>query len=211
VRLRAAWAHGHIGDGRPVEKLIQKLRDGDWSVRMRAAEVLGKLRAYQATEALLLLMRDKNVDVRSHAIAALTKIADPASADRLGSALKDADWRVRMGVALALAAIGVEKCLTYLRAASCDENEYVRKIARAVMKNGEGVSCKKTMKLGNVKDLPSGSMKAMHVCEGEILLVNLDSGIYAMNKSCTHRGCRLSDGTLEEKQCTTRAMVQSSM
>jgi 3-phenylpropionate/trans-cinnamate dioxygenase ferredoxin subunit len=64
------------------------------------------------------------------------------------------------------------------------------------MKNSKGVSCKKTMKPGNVKDLPSGSMKAVHAGEGEILIVNPDSGIYALNNSCTLRGCKLSDGTL---------------
>ena len=100
---------------RPVGKLIQKLSDGDWSVRMRAAGALGKIRAHQATDTLLVLLRDKNADVRRHAIAALTKNADPASADRLGYALKDTDWRVRGGVALALSAIGDEKSLTYSR------------------------------------------------------------------------------------------------
>jgi HEAT repeat protein len=62
VRLGAQRAPGHIGHEGPVEKLIQKFRDGDWSVKM--------------------------------------------------------------GVALALVAIWDEKNLTYLRAASCDENEY---------------------------------------------------------------------------------------
>jgi HEAT repeat protein len=141
VRLRAAWALGRIGDERAVGKLIRTLRDGDWSVRMRAADALGMLRAHQATDALLLLLRDENADVRRHAIAALTKIADPGSADRIGDTLKDADWRVRMGAALALAAIGNEKSLAYLKAASCDENEYVRKIAQAVLKSGGGGAC----------------------------------------------------------------------
>jgi nitrite reductase/ring-hydroxylating ferredoxin subunit len=197
VRLRAAWALGQIGDGRPVEKLILALRDGDWSVRMRAAEALGKLRVQRATGALLLLLRDKNADVRRHVIAALTKIADPASADRLGVALKDADWRVRMGAALALSAIGDAKSLAYLKTASCDENEYVRVIARAVSNTDTGESCTESANLGYEKDLPPGSMKARQAGDEEILLVNLENRIYALNNTCTHHGCRLSEGTLE--------------
>jgi HEAT repeat protein len=197
VRLRAAWALGRIGDERAVRKLILTLRDGDWSVRMRAAEALGTLKAHQATDALLLLLWDKNIDVRRHAIAALAKIADPASADRLGDTLKDPDWRVRMGAALALTAIGDAKSLAYLKAASCDDNEYVRLIALSSVKTGEGESCKKTVKLGYAKDLALGSMKAVQAGDREILLVNLDTGIYAIQNTCTHRGCRLSDGTLE--------------
>jgi nitrite reductase/ring-hydroxylating ferredoxin subunit len=197
VRLRAAWALGRIGDERAVKKLISTLRDGDWSVRMRAADALGRLRAHQATDALLLLLRDRNGDVRRHAIAALTKIADPGSADRLGEMLKNADWRVRMGAALALAAIRDEKSLTYLKAASCDENEYVRILALSSGKSGEGESCKKTTNLGPAKGLPAGSMKAVQAGDREILLVNLDTGIYAINNICTHHGCRLSDGSLE--------------
>jgi nitrite reductase/ring-hydroxylating ferredoxin subunit len=197
VRLRAAWALGRIGDERAVKKLILTLRDGDWSVRMRAAEARETLRAHQATDELLFLLRDKNADVRRHAIAALTKIADPASTDRLGDTLKDPDWRVRMGAALALTAIGGAKSLTYLRAASCDENEYVRLIALSSVKTGEGESCKKTVKLGFAKDLPEGSMKAVRAGNLEILLANTGTGIYAIHNICTHQGCRLSDGTLE--------------
>ena len=78
-------------------------------------------------------------------IAALTRIADPASADRLGDLLKDADWRVRMGAALALSAIGTEKSLDLLKAATCDENEYVQKIALAVT-NKRGESCEPVKK-----------------------------------------------------------------
>jgi nitrite reductase/ring-hydroxylating ferredoxin subunit len=197
VRLRAAWALGRIGDGRAAGKLVRTLRDGDWSVRMHAAGALGALRARDATDELLLLLRDKNPDVRRHVIGALTKIADPASADRLGDTLKDTDWRVRMGAALALTAIGDEKSLGYLRKASCDENEYVRTIALTSLKTGEGGSCTKMVMLGYAKDLPEGSMKAVQAGTLDILLVHTGTGIYAIGNTCTHRGCRLSDGTLE--------------
>jgi len=209
VRLRAAWALGRIGDERAIGGLIHTLRDGDWSVRMRAADALGTLRAHQATDELLLLLRDENADVRRHAIAALTRIADPASADRLGASLKDRDWRVRMGAALALAALGDEKSLTYLKTASCDENEYVRMISMSSVKSGDGGSCKKTVKIGDIKDFPSGSMKTVLAGDREILLVNMENRIYALNNTCTHHGCKLSGGTLEGEnvQCPCHGSV----
>jgi len=49
-----------------------------------------------------------------------------------------------MGAALALSAIGTEKSLDLLKAATCDENEYVQKIALAVIKKGE--SCEPVKK-----------------------------------------------------------------
>ncbi len=197
VRLRAAWALGRIGDERAVGKLVSTLRDGDWSVRMRAADALGTLRAHPATDALLPLLRDENADVRRHVIGALTKIADPAAAGRLGDTLKDADWRVRMGAALALAAIGDEKSLGYLKKATGDENGYVRTIARSVLKTDTEEPPVKRVNLGPEKDVPAGSMRARKAGDRDVLLVNLDSRIYAINNICTHRGCKLSDGTLE--------------
>lgn len=197
VRLRAAWALGRIGDRRAVKKLIRTLRDGDWSVRMRGADALGALRAEEATADLLLLLRDGNADVRRHAVKALTQIADPASADRISDALKDTDWRVRMGAALALAAIGDEKSISHLRAALSDENEYVRKIAQTVLKSDGGMTSTMTIKAGDVKDLPPGSMKAVQAGDREVLLVNLDGRIFAINNRCTHHGCGLSEGKLE--------------
>jgi nitrite reductase/ring-hydroxylating ferredoxin subunit len=48
-----------------------------------------------------------------------------------------------------------------------------------------------------VNDLKSGEKLGL-VLEGEpVLLVNLENEYYAIGGKCTHRGCMLSDGTLE--------------
>jgi nitrite reductase/ring-hydroxylating ferredoxin subunit len=104
---------------------------------------------------------------------------------------------VRIGAALALTAIGDAKSPAYFRAASCDDNKYVRLIALSSMKTGQGESCKKTVMPGGAKDLPAGSMKAVKAGDREILLASPDTGIYAIDNVCTDRGCRLSAGTLE--------------
>lgn len=52
-------------------------------------------------------------------------------------------------------------------------------------------------KLGNVNDLPVGDMHAVKMGDREILLIRLDTGIYAMDNFCTHGACRLANGKLE--------------
>lgn len=87
---------------------------------------------------------------------------------------------------------------------SCDENEYVRKIVHAVLKTDDGHVLRKTSKDWLCKRSPlPGSMRAVQIENKEILLVNLDNKIYEINNTCTHRGCRLSDGNLEQEtvQC----------
>jgi len=54
-------------------------------------------------------------------------------------------------------------------------------------------------------------MKAVQTGDREILLVNLDTGIYAINTICTYRGCRLSGGSLEGDTVTARSMGRPSM
>jgi nitrite reductase/ring-hydroxylating ferredoxin subunit len=196
VRLRAAWALGLIGDRRATGRLIRALSDGDWAVRMRAAEALGRLGEREALDPLLLALRDEKADVRRHAIGALNRIADPSSADRLGDALNDTDWRVRMGAALALSAIGDEKSLLHLWRATCDENEYVRKIAQAFMGKKEE-ECAMEITIGPGEEPADNSMNVVHVDEKELLVTKLNGKFFAIGNICTHMGCKLSRGTLD--------------
>lgn len=55
----------------------------------------------------------------------------------------------------------------------------------------------KQMKFGNEKDLPVGDMKVVKAGDREILLVKLESGIYALDNFCVHGGCRIGYGKLE--------------
>jgi HEAT repeat protein len=105
---------------------------------MRAAAALGEIGSHDALEPLLLSLRDVNADVRRHVIGALITMADAESADRVGVMLKDTDWKVRMGAALILSAIGDEVSIRYLKNASGDENEYVRRIVEASLKKYSG-------------------------------------------------------------------------
>src|SRR3990170_427795 len=53
------------------------------------------------------------------------------------------------------------------------------------------------VKIGSLTDFPAGSMIKVQVKSEDVLVVNISGKIYAMGDVCTHRGCSLSEGTLE--------------
>jgi len=53
------------------------------------------------------------------------------------------------------------------------------------------------LKSGTVQDLPVGDMNIVKDGDREILLIRLETGIYALDNHCIHGGCRLVHGTLE--------------
>jgi len=52
-------------------------------------------------------------------------------------------------------------------------------------------------KIGQLGDFPSGSMKKVQVNDENALVANISGRIYAIVDTCTHRGCSLSEGTIE--------------
>jgi nitrite reductase/ring-hydroxylating ferredoxin subunit len=64
-------------------------------------------------------------------------------------------------------------------------------------------------KLASTTDLKPNQMKAVNTNGTSILLVNLDGVFYAIGNKCTHRGCALSNGTLNRDtvQCACHGSV----
>jgi nitrite reductase/ring-hydroxylating ferredoxin subunit len=54
------------------------------------------------------------------------------------------------------------------------------------------------VKVGSLVDFPAGSMKKVQVHDEDALVANLSGKIYAIGDECTHRGCSLSEGTIED-------------
>jgi nitrite reductase/ring-hydroxylating ferredoxin subunit len=65
------------------------------------------------------------------------------------------------------------------------------------------------MKFGYEKDLPVGDMNVVKAGDREVLLVRLDTGIYALDNFCSHGGCRLGYGKLEGE--TIRCLCHGSV
>ena len=65
------------------------------------------------------------------------------------------------------------------------------------------------VKVTTKKDVPAGKMIGVESSGQKILVANLSGSYYAIGNICTHRGCKLSDGTLdgENVQCPCHGSV----
>ena len=52
------------------------------------------------------------------------------------------------------------------------------------------------VKIATTKELSEGKMMLVEANGSPILLVNIKGEYYAIGNKCTHRGCKLSNGTL---------------
>ena len=53
------------------------------------------------------------------------------------------------------------------------------------------------IRIGNVKDVAAGQMRAFDVAGTKVDVANADGHLYALEDTCTHRGCSLASGRLE--------------
>ena len=56
------------------------------------------------------------------------------------------------------------------------------------------------VKVGSIKDVPAGEMIGIDNSGQKIVVANVNGSYYAIGNVCTHRGCKLSEGTLEGDQ-----------
>ncbi len=54
------------------------------------------------------------------------------------------------------------------------------------------------VKVASTKDLTQGKMMGTEADGKQILVANVDGKHYAIGDKCTHRGCKLSSGSLKE-------------
>jgi nitrite reductase/ring-hydroxylating ferredoxin subunit len=53
------------------------------------------------------------------------------------------------------------------------------------------------VRIGNVKDVVAGQIRAFDVAGTKVAVANADGHLYALENTCTHRGCSLASGRLE--------------
>jgi 3-phenylpropionate/trans-cinnamate dioxygenase ferredoxin subunit len=65
----------------------------------------------------------------------------------------------------------------------------------------EGLSISEDfVKIGPLNDFPVGSKKKIQVKDEDIFVANLSGKIYAISDTCTHRGCSLSEGEIQNNE-----------
>lgn len=118
---------GKIEDNRPLESLINLLKDEDASVRKKAIKALGKISDSRAVAPLIQALKDRSSTARELAVVSLSKIAKTGSPEPFFRALKDKDHYIRQGAAEVLDKIGWEPSnnieLTYYLAAKQEWNK----------------------------------------------------------------------------------------
>lgn len=65
------------------------------------------------------------------------------------------------------------------------------------MTSSEEKSINNIIRVGYEKDLPVGDYNAVEADGREILLVHLDTIIYALQNNCIHGGCRIAQGKFD--------------
>jgi len=53
------------------------------------------------------------------------------------------------------------------------------------------------VRIGNVRDVAAGQMRAFDVAGTKVDVANAGGHLYALENTCTHRGCSLASGKLE--------------
>lgn len=66
-----------------------------------------------------------------------------------------------------------------------------------IMTTGDDTSGKTTVWAGPFSDLPVGDTTIVKAKDREILIIRLETGIYALENSCIHGGCNLLHGIVE--------------
>ena len=60
------------------------------------------------------------------------------------------------------------------------------------------------VRVGKVNDVAAGQMRAFDVAGTKVDVANADGHLYAVEDTCTHRGCSLATGKLEGTTVTCR-------
>ena len=58
------------------------------------------------------------------------------------------------------------------------------------------------IKAASTKDIPSQGMTGVTVKDTPVLIANVNGKYFAIGNECTHKGCTLSDGQLEDNNVT---------
>ena len=56
------------------------------------------------------------------------------------------------------------------------------------------------VKVASTKDIPAGKMIGAENSGQKVVVANVNGSYYAIGNICTHRGCKLSEGTLNGQQ-----------
>ncbi len=69
----------------------------------------------------------------------------------------------------------------------------------------------KKINVCKASEIPAGSMQSFDVCGESVLIANVAGRFYAIGNICTHIHAELSEGHLDENECTVECALHNAV
>jgi HEAT repeat protein len=134
--LTAALEHLLPEESDKSPKWIAQLKSGDTENMIQAARALGELKDKTAVEPLVLIFHNPQLSgrVRLAAAEALIKLESAPAVVTLLAALRGKDWHIRRNAVAVLGQLRADWAIEPIIERMADENDIVRRTARAALK-----------------------------------------------------------------------------
>ena len=67
------------------------------------------------------------------------------------------------------------------------------------------------IRVASLGEVPDGELRAFELPAGRIAVVHSENRLFAIGDACTHAGCSLADGDLDDGEETVRCAVDGSV
>lgn len=67
------------------------------------------------------------------------------------------------------------------------------------------------MRLGALGEIPEGELRAFDTPHGRIAVAHVDARLFAFGDECTHLGCSLADGALDDREVAVTCPCHGSV
>lgn len=67
------------------------------------------------------------------------------------------------------------------------------------------------IRLGALGEIPEGEARAYDTPSGRVAIAHVEAQLFAVADECTHRGCSLADGTVDDRAATVECPCHGSV
>jgi 3-phenylpropionate/trans-cinnamate dioxygenase ferredoxin subunit len=67
------------------------------------------------------------------------------------------------------------------------------------------------VRIGSLAEVPEAEMRAYDVAAGRVAITHIEYRLFAFGDECTHAGCSLSEGKLDEHAATVTCLCHESV
>jgi 3-phenylpropionate/trans-cinnamate dioxygenase ferredoxin component len=67
------------------------------------------------------------------------------------------------------------------------------------------------IRIGSLAEVPDGELRAFETASGRVTVAHVESHLFAFGDECTHAGCSLADGELDDRDETVACPCHGSV